>query len=111
MLALDRALLGPCTPRHGVHRAANANSGRSASSAKHFGVLRGFVSAYSQNDVAGTTQRLGGTSHLAPVRAPAVARGMAWILLFSKILATEGNGLRWFYFNAERLSTSTPGGI
>ena len=34
-----------------------------ASSANHFGVLRGFVSAYSQNDVAGTMHRLAGPSH------------------------------------------------
>ena len=38
--------------------AAKANSGRSSLSANQIGVLRGFVSAYSQNDVAGTTQRL-----------------------------------------------------
>src|SRR5271170_5324551 len=51
------ALLGPRTPRQGVHRPAKANSGRSSLSANHIGVLRGLVSAYSQNDVAGTTQR------------------------------------------------------
>jgi hypothetical protein len=45
-------------PRQGIHRPANANNGRSSLKANHFGVLRGFVSAYSQNDVAGTMQRL-----------------------------------------------------
>ena len=51
------ALFGPRTPRQGVQRPAKANSGRSSLKANHFGVLRGFVSAYSQNDVAGTMQR------------------------------------------------------
>src|SRR5208337_2281457 len=57
------ALLGPRTPRHRVHRPAKANSGLSALNANHIGVLRGFVSAYSQNDVAGTRQRWEGPSH------------------------------------------------
>jgi hypothetical protein len=47
----------PRTPRQGVHRPAKANKGRSSPRANHFGVLRGFVSAYSQNEVAGTMQR------------------------------------------------------
>src|SRR5271166_4086345 len=52
------ALFGPLTPRQGVHRPAKAKSGLSSARANQVGVLRGFVSAYSQNDVAGTTQRL-----------------------------------------------------
>jgi hypothetical protein len=51
------ALLGPRTPRQGVHRPTKANRGRSSLSANHVDVLGGFVSAYSQNDVAATTQR------------------------------------------------------
>src|ERR1700690_3753901 len=49
------ALFGPRAPLQGVHKPAKANSGRSSPSANHVGVLRGFVSAYSQNDVAGTS--------------------------------------------------------
>ena len=67
------ALLGPRTPRQGVHRPAKANSGRSSLSANQMGVLRGLVSAYSQNDVAGTTQRLAWPEPSAPVRASDVA--------------------------------------
>src|ERR1700733_3359323 len=52
------ALFGPLTPCHGVHKPAKANRGRSSFNANHFGVLRGFVSAYSQKEVAGTMQRL-----------------------------------------------------
>src|SRR5271157_5179202 len=52
------ALFGPRTPRQGVHRPAKAKSGLSTLSANHMGVLRGFVSAYSQNEVAGTRHRL-----------------------------------------------------
>ena len=56
VIALDRrTLLGPRAPRQGVHRPAKANRCRSSLSANHVGVL--LVSAYSQNDVAGTTQR------------------------------------------------------
>jgi len=51
------ALFGPRTPRHLLQRPAKANSGQSSLSANQVGVLRGFVSAYSQNDVAGTRQR------------------------------------------------------
>jgi hypothetical protein len=36
---------------------ANVASGRSSFSANHVGVFRGFVSAYSQNEVNGTKQR------------------------------------------------------
>ena len=57
------ALFGPRTPRHLVQRPAKANSGRSSLSANHVGVLRDFVSAYSQNDVAGTRQRFLAESH------------------------------------------------
>ena len=63
LLALNRPLFGPRTPRQRVHRPAKANSGRSSLSANHMGVLRGLASAYSQNDVAGTTQRLACSSH------------------------------------------------
>src|SRR5271166_844817 len=58
------ALFGPLTPRQGVHRPAKAKSGLSSARANQVGVLRGFVSAYSQNDVAGTMQRLPLPSHL-----------------------------------------------
>jgi hypothetical protein len=51
------ALFGPRTPRQRVRNPVKANGGRSSLSANHVGVLRGFVSAYSQNDVAGTRQR------------------------------------------------------
>ncbi len=51
------ALLGPLTPRQRVHKPAKANSGRSSLSANQIGVLRGVVSASSQNEVAGTSQR------------------------------------------------------
>src|ERR1700684_4689853 len=57
------ALLVPLTPRHGVHSPANANRGLSSAMANHVGILRGFPSAYSQNAVAGTTQRFFGDSH------------------------------------------------
>ena len=51
------ALFGPRTRRHLVQRPAKANSGSSSLIANQVGVSRGFVSAYSQNDVAGTRQR------------------------------------------------------
>src|SRR3984893_5253847 len=41
---------------------AKTASGRSSSSANQVGVLRGLVSAYSQKDVKGTTQRCSGLS-------------------------------------------------
>ena len=41
-----------------VQTPANANRGRSSPSANQIGVLRGFVSAYSQNDVAGDVAAL-----------------------------------------------------
>jgi len=41
---------------------ANTARGRLSSSANHVGVLRGLVSAHSQKDVNGTTQRLSGSS-------------------------------------------------
>jgi hypothetical protein len=45
------ALLGPRTPRQGVHRPAKTNNGL----ASHFGALRGFfVGIFAKNDVAGT---------------------------------------------------------
>ena len=64
MLAVDRRALGPRTPRQGVHRPAKAKSGLSSARANHIGVLCGFVSLYSQNDVACTLQRLPLPSHL-----------------------------------------------
>ena len=51
------AVLGPRTPRQEAHRPAKANKGRSSVGANQIGVLRGQVSAYSQNEVAGTRQR------------------------------------------------------
>src|SRR3954454_7018567 len=55
--------LVPRTPIHSVQIPANATSGRVSSRANHFGVFFGLVSAYSQNDVNGTKQRLSGPSH------------------------------------------------
>src|SRR5271157_1347727 len=46
-----RELLGPLTPRQGVHRPAKAKIGLSSLSANQIGVLRGFVSEY-RNEVA-----------------------------------------------------------
>jgi hypothetical protein len=57
------SFLVPLTPFQGRQMPANANSGRSSSSANHAGVLRGFVSAYSLNDETGTRQRNSGLSH------------------------------------------------
>ena len=51
------ALFGPRTPRQRVRNPAKANKRRSSLSANHVGVLRGFVSSYSQKLVAGTRQR------------------------------------------------------
>jgi hypothetical protein len=47
----------PRLPCHVVHMPAKNASGRSPSSANHFGVLRGLVSAYSQKELNGATQR------------------------------------------------------
>jgi len=52
----------PPVPRHAVHTPANTAKGRLWSKANHVGVFRGFVSAYSQNDVHGTTHRYCGAS-------------------------------------------------
>src|SRR5271165_4497431 len=57
------ALFGPRTPCQDVQIPAKPFNGRSSNSANHVGVLRGFVSAYSQNEVAGTMQRLLSASH------------------------------------------------
>jgi hypothetical protein len=57
MLSDDRRALGPLRPRQGVHKTAKPKSGLSSANANQIGVLRGFVSSYSQNDVAGTMQR------------------------------------------------------
>ena len=51
------ALFGPRSPCQRAHNPAKANNGRSSLSANHVGGLRGFVSSYSQKDVAGTRQR------------------------------------------------------
>jgi hypothetical protein len=61
VFALNRVRLGaalavPCRPDTGEHRK------RPSSSANQVGVFRGLVSAYSQNDVKGTTQRFSGLS-------------------------------------------------
>src|SRR5215212_10121079 len=56
--------LVPRTPFHSVQIPANATKGLVSSRANHFGVFFGLVSAYSQNDVNGTRQRLSGASHL-----------------------------------------------
>jgi hypothetical protein len=53
MLANDGFALVPRVPCHGVQTPAKAASGRLSSSANQVGVLRGFVSAYSQNEPAG----------------------------------------------------------
>jgi hypothetical protein len=57
------ALFGPLAPCQDVNKPAKANSGLSSPRANQAGVLRGFVSAYSQNDVAGTRQRFRLPSH------------------------------------------------
>ena len=57
------ALLGPRTPRREARRLAKAKRGLSSARANQVGVLRGLVSAYSQNDVAGTMQRFRLPSH------------------------------------------------
>ncbi len=67
------ALFGPLTPCQDAHRPAKANRGLSSERANHMGVLRGFVSAYSQNDVAGTRQRFRLAEPSLPVRAGEVA--------------------------------------
>jgi hypothetical protein len=51
------ALLAPLAPRQHVRKPAKAKSGLSSARANQIGVLRGLVSSYSQNDVAGTMQR------------------------------------------------------
>ncbi|GJD67061.1 hypothetical protein MPEAHAMD_7265 [Methylobacterium frigidaeris] len=53
---------GPRTPVQGRQIPAKAKSGRLSSRANHTGVLRGFVSAYSLNEVTGTRQRCTGLS-------------------------------------------------
>jgi hypothetical protein len=54
---------GPRTPRQRVDRPANVNSGLSSARTNQIGVLRGFVPAYSQNDLAGSRQRFCRPSH------------------------------------------------
>src|SRR3954465_3317726 len=51
------------TPVQGRQIPAKQNKGRLSSNANHTGVFFGLVSAYSENDVAGTTQRHSGLSH------------------------------------------------
>jgi hypothetical protein len=53
----------PRLPRHVVQIPANTASGRLSSNANHVGIFLGFVSAYSQNEVHGTTQRASGFNH------------------------------------------------
>src|SRR5829696_6286110 len=50
------------TPVQGCRMPANANNGRLSSRANQTGVFFGLVSAYSENDVAGTTTRHSGFS-------------------------------------------------
>ena len=57
MSSLDRRVLWASRAARRRPQAGEGEQGRSASSANHLGVLRGLVSAYSQNDVAGTMQR------------------------------------------------------
>src|SRR5208283_2152765 len=52
------ALFGPLTPRQRVQRSVRAKRGLSSARANQMGVLRGFVSAYSQKHVSGTMYRL-----------------------------------------------------
>jgi hypothetical protein len=47
-------------PCHVVQIPAKTASGQDSAKANHVGVFFGLVSAYSQNDVHGTTQRFGG---------------------------------------------------
>jgi hypothetical protein len=54
----EGAFFEPRVPCQDVQIPAKPNRGRSSDSANQVGVLRGFVSAYSQNEVAGTMQRL-----------------------------------------------------
>jgi hypothetical protein len=53
----------PRLPVQVVHTPANTANGLVSSKANHVGVFFGFVSAYSQNEVHGTTQRFAGFSH------------------------------------------------
>jgi hypothetical protein len=66
------ALLGPRAPRN-IHRPAKANSGRSASRANHFGVLRSLVSAYSQKRGCRDNATARRAEPSSPVRAIDVA--------------------------------------
>ena len=66
-------LFGPRSPCQRVHKRAKAKRGLSSLIANQVGVLSGFVSAYSQNEVAGTMQRLPTPSQPRPVRARDVA--------------------------------------
>src|SRR5665213_15700 len=52
----------PRVPVHMVHTPATSANGRSLPNANHVGVFLGLVSAYSQNEVHGTTQRFSGLS-------------------------------------------------
>ena len=63
MDALDGRALRAAHASQGAQRPAKAKSGRSSLSANQIGVLRGLVSKYSQNDVAGTMQRFLLPSH------------------------------------------------
>ena len=61
-LQADLAGLVPRVPVQLVQIPAKQNSGRSSARANQVGVFRGLVSSHSQNDVAGTRQRLAGPS-------------------------------------------------
>jgi hypothetical protein len=63
MLALDRRALRASDTAPVGPQTAKAKSGPSSLNANHVGVLRGFVLAYSQNEVSGTMQRFRLLSH------------------------------------------------
>jgi hypothetical protein len=88
------ALLGPRTPLQGVQRPAKAKSGRSSLSANQIGVLRGLVSAYSQKEVAGTTQRLRGIASGKFALANVEIGASTWSLLPRKPFVLANSAVR-----------------
>jgi hypothetical protein len=63
MLAIGGLDYMPRLPCHVLQMPAKNASGRSPPNANQVGVLRGLVSAYSQNVLNGMTQRFSGLSH------------------------------------------------
>ena len=63
MIALDRIGLGPACPAPIGPDAGERDQRPAVIHATHFGVLRGLVSAYSQNDDIGTKHLDSGVSH------------------------------------------------